>query len=354
MSHLITPLTFPDEAFFLQWHITDACNLRCRHCYCTDFTYQPFQNEKISFILEQYRALLDYLHKPGRVQFAGGEPFASPILFDAIRYARELGMAVRVLSNGTLASDEICQKLKEAGCYIVQVSIEGKKKTNDFIRMKGSYKKALEGMKLMREHGIEITVAMTLSRTNFQDIEHVFKLASRYANRIGFHRLVPIGTGKSMQKDMLLPEELLSCYEKILLLKKEYPELDVPLRDPLWQSYISKSQQKSVTGCSAGYNGLCIGSNGDVYPCRRLPVKIGNVFEESLIELWHHEIMKNLRERSLRKGECGECESRNICGGCPGIAYGITGDYMASDPQCLKKLKPDSRIKDFSFCDMVS
>ncbi len=336
------PVTFPGEPFFLQWHITDACNLRCKHCYCIDYTQKSVDNDKLKHVINEYEKLLKYLGKKGRIQFAGGEPLVSPVIYDLIKDARERNMAVRILSNGTIISDKIAAKIRDSGCYIVQVSIEGSKKVNDSIRDKDSFKLALEGIKTLRSNGIEVTVAMTLSRTNVSEIPYVFKLAAKYANRLGFHRLVPIGTGVGMIDEMLTPAELLKAYKQIYKLKQKYPDLLVPLRDPVWRGFFERNPD-ALSGCSAGYNGLCVGTGGDVYPCRRLPVKIGNVFETPLTELWNTEIMQDLRNRQKRKGICGVCEFSKSCGGCPGIAYAVTGDYMEQDPQCFKSI----RQKDF-------
>ncbi len=342
-------LTFPGEPFFLQWHITDACNLRCKHCYCTDYTQKPVDDKTLKHVIDEYEKLLNYFGKKGRIQFAGGEPLAAPEIYNLIEQAREKDMAVRILSNGTLVDQRVAEKIRNAGCYIVQVSIEGNRRINDKIRAKNSFNMALNGIKVLRENGIEVTVAMTLSRTNVSQIPYVFKFADKYANRIGFHRLVPIGTGTGMIDEMLTPSELLAAYKKIYELRQKYPDLMVPLRDPAWRAFFERNPDE-LSGCSAGYNGLCIGTGGDVYPCRRLPVKIGNVFETDLISLWNSPIMNDLRNREARKGVCGTCGFSKSCGGCPGIAYAVTGDYMQSDPQCFKTI----REKDFNRADKCS
>jgi radical SAM protein with 4Fe4S-binding SPASM domain len=289
-------------------------------------------------VLNEYEKLLSYLGKRGRVQFAGGEPLLSPNIYDLIKEARNADMAVRILSNGTLIDNNVAKKIKDAGCYIVQISIEGNKKVNDKIRASGSFNMALSGAKALKDNGLEVTFAMTLSKENVSQIKNVFKIAKKHANRIGFHRLVPIGSGKAMQDLMLSKKELYNAFTTILSLKKKNTELDIPLRDPVWRAYFSSCDctKDEISGCSAGYNGLCIGSNGDVYPCRRLPLKIGNVYKESLIDLWHHDVMKTLRDRKMRQGKCAGCDISNLCGGCPGIAYALSGDYTAEDPQCFK------------------
>lgn len=330
---------FPHDPFFLQWHITDNCNLRCAHCYNTDYTKATVSFAKLFFVLEEYALLLKHLQKKGRVQFAGGEPLLSPHFFQLVAEARKKDMAVRILSNGTLINHETAEKIASAGCYIVQISIEGDKDTHDAIRGERSFQQALSGAKALNQRGLELTFAMTLTKKNCKKIKYLFKLADKYANRIGFHRLVPIGTGENMQSEMLTPKELWNAFKQIDRLKKKYKRLAIPQRDPLWQCYHQNLQEHNISGCSAGFNGLCIGSNGDVYPCRRLPVKIGNVFEESLVKLFEtSEVMQQLRARDKREGGCGACRYNWVCGGCPGIGYALSGNLMAEDPQCFKSI----------------
>ncbi len=45
-------------------------------------------------------------------------------------------------------------------------------------------------------------------------------------------------------------------------------------------------------------------------------------------------LFRELRDPDLLKGKCGECDFRTVCGGSRARAYGVTGDYLASDPSC--------------------
>ncbi|MEJ8547829.1 hypothetical protein Q3F21_21430 [Brevibacillus borstelensis] len=73
-----------------------------------------------------------------------------------------------------------------------------------------------------------------------------------------------------------------------------------------------------------------------VYPSGFLPVKAGNVREGSLQQIYREApVMKQLRDKSLLKGKCGRCPYKEICGGSRARAYGVTGDYLESDPCCV-------------------
>jgi len=89
--------------------------------------------------------------------------------------------------------------------------------------------------------------------------------------------------------------------------------------------------------CSVGNNALTIMHDGTIYPCRRLPIPIGNALTDSFYKVWYtSEVLWNIRNTKNIKGKCSGCDFIPICRGCRAIAYALTGDYLAEDPQCWK------------------
>jgi radical SAM protein with 4Fe4S-binding SPASM domain len=93
-----------------------------------------------------------------------------------------------------------------------------------------------------------------------------------------------------------------------------------------------------------------------VYPCTFLPIKVGNIREQTLIDIWRNSpVLRELRNREFLKGKCRECGYRETCGGCRGRAYACSGDYLETDPICMKDLMLEekvfpSTVKRFGFC----
>ena len=86
---------------------------------------------------------------------------------------------------------------------------------------------------------------------------------------------------------------------------------------------------------NSGNGFLFISHLGDVYPSGFLPIRAGNVRENSLTALYREsELFQKLRRPDLLRGVCGRCEFKRICGGSRSRAYALTGDYLASDPWC--------------------
>ncbi len=74
---------------------------------------------------------------------------------------------------------------------------------------------------------------------------------------------------------------------------------------------------------------------GDVTPCPYMTVVAGNVLEQSFTEIWQTApVLQELRDVEQLKGRCGQCEFKELCGGCRCRAYAATGDYLQEDPAC--------------------
>lgn len=119
-----------NEPFFLQWHLTDRCNLSCRHCY-RDEKKTDLDIIILQEILDEYVRFLQTIGRKGRIQFSGGEPFLSSHLFNLIHFAKEKHLPTRILSNGTLVTRAVAEQTYQAGCRLVQVSIDGLEDTHD-------------------------------------------------------------------------------------------------------------------------------------------------------------------------------------------------------------------------------
>ena len=86
--------------------------------------------------------------------------------------------------------------------------------------------------------------------------------------------------------------------------------------------------------CVIGVDGLCIMPEGNVFPCRRFPVSLGNLLQTPLRQIWEEsDILEKLRKKKNLKGKCGTCEMRE-CRGCRSLAFALTGDYLGEDPHC--------------------
>ncbi|MFX0164001.1 MAG: radical SAM protein [Promethearchaeota archaeon] len=327
--------------FFLQLHITEKCNLKCIHCYEGKSPRKDtnlLTSKEIFDLLDEYNDFLRVLKAKGTVYFTGGEPILDSNLSSYISKASKLGMHTMVLSNGTLINNSKAKELYKVGTNFVQISIDGLEKTHDYIRGLGSFQKATEGLENCFKVGLNTTVMTTLSKLNADEIEGIILHCIEHnVSRIAFGRLVPVGNGVELLSQIFTKSETLKLFKTIKDLKRKYENhIDFAFHDPLWTSYLNI---KSTSGCSVGKRGLCIVENGDIMPCRRMDLVIGNIRNDALLDIWNSNYLRQFLNRNKYGGKCRKCERLTRCGGCRAIAKAINGNEFGEDPQCFLRTK---------------
>ena len=320
--------TFHYTDFTLQWHITHRCNLRCQHCYQQD--YSAFEDwTETQNILEQFCALLQAYGCQGRLNITGGEPLTHPHLFDLLRLARSRGIHTGVLTNGTLIGTWEARKLKACGVDYVQISLDGMEKVHDAIRGKGSFEKAVNGIYALRTQGIFTSISFTAQNNN----RHELKKLAAFCDDIGVNKLwfdrVIIPAAEDHEQLTLSAENFQQlCRTAARLNKKGKVFCGRGLQ-------FIPCRNKLIYHCSAGENLLIVLANGDVMPCRRIPLVIGNVRESDLLTLHQNApVMQALRAAGIPQG-CRSCTYADLCrGGSKCLAYAKTGRFDIPDPDC--------------------
>ncbi len=340
--------------FFFQWHLTERCNLKCRHCYQKGNAPSELGLAEVRTVLAEVTDLLRIWEESYDIAFSssfnvtGGEPLLREDLFLILEEMALRGFDSYLLTNGLLIDAEAAGRLSAAGVKGVQVSIEGPEDVHESIRGKGSFSGALRGVRHLLEKGLIVTLNVTLSAVNAGAFKDVVALASSEGvQRLGFSRLVPYGRGKDLLGMMLDKERVREIYEEVFSLKVEGLEFvtgdPVASRLPLFEKQDEEGDggDMPLGGCSAGISGLTFLPDGTILPCRRLPIPIGNLIEDSLREVWAtSQVLEGLRDRKRYSGRCRTCSRWSVCRGCRAIAYAYTGatgdpDFLAEDPQCF-------------------
>jgi radical SAM protein with 4Fe4S-binding SPASM domain len=298
---------------------------------------------EVSDMIEAWSETYQVAFSPS-MNITGGEPFLRRDLFEILEHVKQSGFAASLLTNGTLVSRAHAKKLAELGVDGVQVSIEGPEDVHDGIRGKGSFEASAAGIEQLVDAGLEVTLNVTLSDLNASSMKKIIAFGSHSgARRIGFSRLVPSGTGRSLLSRMLTPQQVKDLYASLLSL--EINGLELVTGDPVASQMKIKSNVDAGniarSGCAAGVSGLTILPDGTVAPCRRMPVSLGNVRRDSLREIWAASpVLEALRDRNQYRGKCGTCSRWAHCRGCRAVAYAWSrsrgeDDFLADDPQCF-------------------
>lgn len=345
------------QNFYFQWHITNKCNLRCSHCYQESYTDQSdLSLEELKETADKIFSTMAKWQKKGDISITGGEPFLKKELFPLLSYLDNSDKISRldVLCNGILITDEIASKLKKIKkLQNVQISLDGATpEIHDQIRGPGTFEKAMSGIRILVSHNIDVKVMFTLQQLNKGEIPELIDLAIKEKiSGLTIERMVPTGSGKDKKDAILSPEELRETFQyisdrsdieyvkgnKLRVLKYRPLWINIdPCRANTYSSTVPHEELGAI--CSIGYDGLCIMPDASVLACRRLPITIGNLKTDSIEKIWFEsELLCQIRDKRNLKGKCKNCEHIPRCSGCRSMAYAITGDYLAEDPQCWKR-----------------
>ncbi len=335
------------SGLLLQWHITERCNLRCTHCYQESYTGQELNYRDLLNILEQFKALLSLWRRrverplPGHITVTGGEPFVRRDFLDLLEVfaAHQDCFSFAILTNGSFIDAAMASHLQKLGPSFVQVSIEGTQATHDQIRGTGNFERTVEAIKHLVRARIRTLIAFTAHRANFRQFPEVARLGRRLGvARVWADRLIPWGSGTALQSQLLTPVETHEFFE---LMRQAQAEAGRFWRFNRTEIAMHRALQFLVGGskpyhCTAGDSLITVQPNGDLYPCRRMPIRVGNLLETPLAELYdHNELFQALRDRNRLSQSCQDCFYAKLCrGGLKCLSYAVTGDPFQADPGC--------------------
>lgn len=327
--------------FVLQWHLSENCNLKCLHCYQENHKPVQLKYEQLLDIYNQYKELLKKLKMKGHINITGGEPLCNPHLFKILELIKKdsENITFSILTNGTLINEEIAKKIKSYNPYYVQVSLEGGKKTNDYIRGTGTYKRIAQGIINLKKQDIFTSISFTATKLNYKEFPKVVKYARKYkVNNVWSDRYIPLGD--SEDKDLALNFE--ETREYLNIMNNERNKL-MDKKNNITTISMYRALQFQMTnefayGCTAGDTLLTVMENGDLVPCRRMPIVVGNLLENNMYDLYKNNItIKSLREKKV-PDECSDCEHSEMCrGGLKCLTYALYKDLNHKDIGCEVK-----------------
>ena len=320
------------HSFTLQWHITQACDLHCRHCYDRS-TRSPMSLEQGIRILDDVRMFCRNRHVMKAVSFTGGNPFLYPHFFDLYRAAAERGFSIGILGNPT-EREKIEQLVSIRKPTHFQVSLEGLQDQNDYIRGKGHFKRIMEFLKVLKELDIFSMVMLTLTKSNMKEIIPLAEMLAGHADRFHFNRLSMVGEGANL----ILPEKdeylaFIDSYEKASQRNPILGLKDNMLSILSYKKGLQPFGGCTTFGCGAAFNFLAVLSDGEVHACRKFPSPLGNIFKQSIAEIYDSPQAEQYRAGCT---ECHTCKLHPACGGCLAVAYSLGRNiFKEKDPFCF-------------------
>jgi len=299
--------------------LTFRCQNNCVHCYAGG----PHETEELT--TKQWKTVIDRLHQIGVfiLTFTGGEPTLRDDLPELLQYAQNKGMVTGLVTNGRRLKDKNYVKtLEKVGLDFVQVTLESHKaEVHDLITgKKGSWKETVTGIKNIVPTKIYTTTNTTLSKYNTSDfLETVDFIKKLGVAGFGCNSLIYAGKASSISDKFVVSVETL----KELLPKVHDKANQLGLKF-LWYTptqycrFDPVSLGLGVKSCTAALINMCVGPNGDVYPCQSYFESLGNILREEWQEIWNHPLALSIRKREYVVPKCKDCPQLQICGGgCP-------------------------------------
>ncbi|OGQ98839.1 MAG: selenobiotic family peptide radical SAM maturase [Deltaproteobacteria bacterium RIFOXYD12_FULL_55_16] len=332
LSKEIEPRLLSAGVFTLQWHLTQVCDLHCKHCYDRS-DRAPLSLAHGLAVLDELWAFCQSHHIHGQVSFSGGNPLLYPHFLALYQAAADLGFSVAILGNATSA-ERLLPLLAIKKPVFYQVSLEGLPEHNDFIRGKGYFARVMEFLALLREQEIFSMVMLTLTKGNMEQVLPLAELLRDRADLFTFNRLAMVGEGSLLASAPVA--EYRGFLESYLAAAQKNPGLG--LKDNLFNLLREEKGEPLLGGCAgfgcgAAFNFVSLLPDGEVHACRKFPSLIGNIFNQSLPEIYD-----SAKARQYRAGclACRDCRLRPACGGCLAVSHGFGLDvFTVRDPYCF-------------------
>ena len=345
--------------FTIAWEITRACAYACVHCRA-DAMHKPDPQELNT---EEALRLIDRLADFGSpiLVFTGGDPMMRRDLYQLIAYATQKGLRCSLTPTATaLPTTERLEKVRDAGIRRIALSLDAPRPEihDNFRQVPGSWQRTMDILHRAQAIGLSVQVNTTVAKHNVDILDEMIPFLQEVgAVQWSLFFLVP--TGRAQASNMISAEEHERVFNWLYDLSKNAPfdikSTAAPMyrRVAIERKRAEQGSDKPVTFQGAGFqyadglnrptrgvndgNGfLFISHVGDIQPSGFLPLTAGNVRTDDVIEVYRHsQLFSDLRSPDKIKGRCGICEYRDVCGGQRGRAYGITGDYLESDPACI-------------------
>lgn len=328
--------------------LTESCNLRCTYC---------FQGHKASFITMDKRQAENFIKfvttaakknvsKSVSILLFGGEPLINiEIGLDILSKVKDFCVenaiifSSSIITNGTLLTQHIINKLYEFNCQMIQITLDGVKEIHDSRRMtangEGSFDKTIDALKLLKENGnLHTVIRVNIDKTNLKD---TYQLLEELGNK-GFDftkftvdfGIVRGGTSAcaSYSPKCLSEDEIGDVlYELWSFAEEQGFKYNIrPRRKPIYCGLYNENQ-------------FTIAPNGDVYKCwEHVGQKehlMGKIDDNGNLNNLTYAFYDWMSVDPLKNEECRKCVYLPVCGGgCGVVSYNESGTYHSKG--CFK------------------
>ena len=321
----------------VSWMTTNQCNLKCVHCY-----QDAEEVDERELSTAEAKKMIGEIARAGFkiMIFSGGEPLLRPDIYELVAHAASCGLRPVFGTNGTLITDEVAVRLKEAGAAAMGISVDSldPARHDKFRGLANAYDLTMAGIEACKEAGLPFQLHTTVVDWNRDEVCAITDFAEQIgavAHYIFF--LIPVGRGVYIQETSL---EVLENEALLREIMAKSAEVSIDVKPTCAPQFTRVAKQLGVDtrfsrGCLAGLTYCVVGSEGLVRPCAYMTEEAGDVRMQPFDEIWKTSpVFERLRTQAYA-GACGTCDYRCGCGGCRArAAYYHDGDILAQDDYC--------------------
>ncbi|HVC24969.1 MAG TPA: TIGR04053 family radical SAM/SPASM domain-containing protein [Acidimicrobiales bacterium] len=362
---------FDDRPLLVFWETTKACRLACVHCRASA-QRTPGPDELST---ADGRALVDELASVGSPRpilvLTGGDCLERADIVDIAAYATARSVPVAVAPSVTpRLGDRALRALRSCGVRTASLSLDGATAgTHERVRgIAGHFGSTLEAISALRRHGFTVQVNTTVMASNLEELADIAALVVDCGVDI-WEVFFLVATGRGIDTASSTPRENEDvCH--FLVDASRYGFTVRTVEAPFFRRIAAERRAGEGRGAPArnagelygrlsgrlverlggprtpmrapsaatrdGKGVIFVAANGDVHPSGFLPLRLGNVRERGLLEIYRTDsLLRRIRDARFT-GECGACEHAELCGGSRSRAYAVFGDPLASDPACAR------------------
>lgn len=314
----------------ISFNITKNCNLNCKQCFsdsglvCDD-----------ELTTNEVKDLFDDMKEHGTffICIGGGEPLIRSDILEILEYGKEKGLAVSIVTNGLLLTEELINKLNLVHLDTLWISFEGLKSSHDLLRGEGMFEKAITALELLNKYyDGKVAIRVSVSKNNLAECMDMVAIAEKYnVDLIRFTPLMAYGRAKNLDI-VLSQDEYIEFLETVSNIKSK-TTIVTPLNIEKNKFWITPSQ----FGCHCGKEAVWIDEKGRYSPCFFFgeDAFVGNIRTDSYLELWD---MSNKLTNFEGNDTCKSCQNYFQCrGGCRARALLVKNSLDAVDPLCPLK-----------------
>lgn len=325
------------------FEVTFKCNHNCLYC------YNVWKSPKVRYptsdelSTEQIKSLVLKLKKQTKIKYlaiSGGEPLLREDIAEIIKFCSDNRIETNLLTNGSLLSEQNCEKCLQANTSIFEVPLLTTNKQIHYeLTGQDNLKDIIQGIKNLKQHNCKLVIAFVATKLNIGHIKQTIETAIALgADGIMLNRFNAGGTGIRHFEKLRPPLDEIKEAFKILDKLAGYYGVGASAAVPIPKCLIDGKDFKNISfgycpsGSKKSY--FTIDPLGNVRVCNHSPTILGNLLEDDFNTITANKFVKDFQQ--ALPAYCTNCKDAKSCwGGCKAAAQ-VYGDGIYDIDPFLK------------------